>query len=395
VKALLLVHGLPVGGTEVMVCHLARRLRSAGVDVELGCLDLVGELGEELRSDGFEVVTFDRRPGLDVTLPIRIARRVSERGYDLVHAHQYTCYFYAVLAKCLCRKPLVFTEHGRFYPDLPSTKRRVFNRLFGGRIDRVTAVSEGVKRSLSEVERFDADRIEVLYNGIDVEHFAEASRAPCGELREAVDLPADAWVIGTVGRLDTIKNHGMLLFAFDALRRQVDNAYLALLGGGPERDHLESLARRLELGDRVRFLGQRQEMAPVLASFDVFALSSLSEGTPMTILEAMAAGVPIVSTGVGGIPEVLTHGEHAMLVDGVPPDCHDSLPASGEGYVRQFVDALERVRVDVDLRTALVQRSRERVESEFSLDVICARYLRLYEAATGHEPARQTASVGS
>jgi len=390
-KVLLLVHGLPVGGTEMMVCHLARYLRGVGVEVEVGCLDVVGELGEDLRREGFVVIEFGRRPGFDVRLPLRIARQVKQAAYDVVHAHHYTCFCYGALSKLRRGVPLVFTEHGRFYPDLPSWKRRVFTALFSRQAEHVTAVSAGVRQSLLKVERFRRRDIEVLYNGIDVERFTRASQRPREELRERCGLPIDAEIIGTVGRLDTIKNHSLLLHALSMLRKQSCPSLLAIVGGGPERARLEDLARHLGLEDHVLFLGQRQNTEEIFASLDVFCLSSLSEGTPMTLLEAMAARVPIVSTGVGGIPEILDTEQEAVLIKGTPPDCRDLRNATDSDYVTEFSEALKRVLRDADLRDRLASKALLRVRRDFSLDTICQRYLEIFGRVAGKHPDRQPA----
>ncbi|MGH7859781.1 MAG: glycosyltransferase, partial [Candidatus Binatia bacterium] len=144
-KVLMLVHGLGVGGTEFVVFHLARFLRRSGVDVDVGCLDVVGALGDELRRQGFRVACYQRKPGLDLSLPWRIAADVRRNSVDVVHAHQVTSYAYGVLAKVFTRKPLVFTEHGRFHPDSSTRRRRLFNRIFSRLVDRTTAVSGSVR----------------------------------------------------------------------------------------------------------------------------------------------------------------------------------------------------------------------------------------------------------
>ena len=392
-KVLVLVHGLPVGGTEMMVCHLARRWREEDTDVVIACLDEVGELGEGLRSEGFEIVELNRQPGFDRALASRLRRTIRQGGFDVVHAHQYTCYFYGAIARIFGGCPLVFTEHGRFYPDLPSRKRRIFNKLLGKKATHITAVSEGVRRALVDIEGFPDRRIETLYNGIDVDRFAKVASRPRAELRREAGLPVDAPVLGTVGRLDGIKNHGFLLQAFARLRQRVPPACLAILGGGPEREHLETLARKLDLGDSVHFLGQRQAAAEVLAAFDAFTLTSLSEGTPMTILEAMACSRPIVATAVGGIPEVLENGQEAILIEGTPPDCRDAVPADAEGYLTKYVEAVEHVLLDADSAGKLATRALERVQSQFSLDVICRRYLEIFEKVTGKQSIPQAARL--
>lgn len=375
----LLVHGLPVGGTEVMVTHLARELRREGIGVGIGCLDEIGDLGEELRSEGFRLDLFSRKPGLDVALPRRIARRLKEGRFDVLHAHQYTCYFYGVFAKVLAGVPLVFTEHGRFYPDLPSTKRRLFNFLFSRMADRITAVSKGVKESLRGIEGFRAERIEVLYNGIDVERFPPMSPQAKREAKARLGHRLPGPLIGTIGRLDPIKNQGLLIAALALLSPKVPGLALAIVGDGPERKRLGALADGLGVAERVYFLGKRTDIVEVLSALDVFALSSFSEGTPMTILEAMAASLPIVSTAVGGIPEVLTDGVHAFLVEGVPPRLEDPRTLLAGEYTRRYAGALERAILGPSESAARAQGARERVEREFSLEAITLRYRALYE----------------
>jgi len=393
VKVLLVVHGLPVGGTEVMVCHLARNLRAGGVEVEIACLDVVGELGEELRDDGFAVTLYGRRSGFDLGLARRIAAHVRKSDVDVVHAHQYTCFFYAALASVHRRFPLVFTEHGRFFPDLRSLKRRVFNRLLGGRADAITAVSSGVRDSLVNVEGFRRERIEILRNGIDIERFAAAAAESKPAARRRVGLPEHRFIVGTIGRLDSIKNQALLLAAIERVARDGLDPLLVIAGDGPERASLEERARRLGIADSVRLLGMRSDTPRLLACFDVFALSSLSEGTPMTLLEAMAASVPILSTGVGGVPEILVDGEEALLVDGVPPDFRNVGIAASAEYLERFATRLSRLATDVDLRRRLANSAHIRVRREFSLEAICRRYFEIYETCARKPLERATTSL--
>lgn len=379
-RILLLVHGLPVGGTEVMVCHLARRLRATGNSVVIGCLDAIGDLGLNLRAEGFEVEVHGRKPGFDLALVRKLARSVRQHRIDVVHAHQYTCFFYAALAKLWTRVPLVFTEHGRFYPDLPSRKRRFFNRFFGGSADRITAVSRGVQASLSDIEGFDSRRIEVIYNGIDLARLARRSSVDKGEAKACLGLPSTAKVIGTVGRLDPIKNQPLLLKAFASLLPRAPGTYLVIAGDGPEMAKLRGLAERLGIAKNTLFLGQRSDVEQIFAALDVFALSSFSEGTPMTIIEAMASSTPIVATAVGGIPEIVTDGEEALLLQGIPPvvEGEDNIPA--RQYIEGFAAALERVLDDETLARALAVRALDRAQREFSLVAITARYQEIYHS---------------
>lgn len=382
-KLLQLVHGLPVGGTEMMVCHLVRGLRRSGWDVSVACLDQIGELGAALESEGVSVRLLGRKSGFDSGLAGRIAALVKSDRIDLVHAHQYTCFFYAALARPRSGKPLLFTEHGRFYPDVSSVKRRVFNYLFGQRADRITAVSEGVKRSLVKVEGFDGSRIDVIYNGIDLDRFRAAESESVQELRASLGILPGTKVIGTVGRLDEIKNQSFLIHALSALQRSGVEASLLLVGDGPEREKLGSVALRLGLDKYVRFLGKRNDVARILRAMDIFALSSFSEGLPMTLIEAMAASTPIVSTGVGGIPEIIKNGENGLLVDGVPPDSSRLQEPTSSAYLERYVHALRRLLADESLRGLLKENASSRARREFSLDTILQKYISNYNALCG------------
>lgn len=362
-KVLILVHGLPVGGTERMVTDLVRWLRARDVSVWIGCLDELGTFGEALAREGVPCRVFGRRPGTDLRLPGHIAAWARQTDIDLLHAHQYSPYFYGVLATFLYRRPILFTEHGRFHPDLPSTKRRIFNRTVGKRVDHITAVSSGVRDSLVRVEGFAPARIEVLHNGLNPESVA-ASREERRHIRGDLGIPMEAPVVGTVARLNPIKNQRLLIDAFGDVVGDFPDAHLVIVGDGEAFAALSAQAAERGLRHAVHLVGGRDDVPAWLAAMDVFALSSLSEGMPMTILEAMAAGVPVVTTDVGGIREVLAPDEEGLFVP--------------SGDRAAFAGSLKRLLDDPALRTRLAGRARARMERQFSLDAIGGRYLDIY-----------------
>ena len=391
----LLVHGLPVGGTEVLVAQLARRYRREGLDVTVGCLDEIGELGHELMAEGVSVELYSRRAGFDALLAARIARSVSRHRVDILHAHQYTPYFYGMLVKTLTSVPLIFTEHGRLYPDLPSSRRRTFNRIFAPFVDRITAVSEEVRDSLWQVEGIAPARVEIVRNGVDLDRFARRGPEDRRIARASLSLAAETQVIGTVGRLDPVKNYPLLLAAFRRLRERCRDATLLIIGDGPERGRLESLARDLGLGMHVRFLGMRRDVDRVLPALDVFVLSSLSEGMPVTLIEAMAASVPVVCSAVGGIPKVVEDGLEGLLVPGIPPDPRTSPEPVVSEYVERFAATVGRVLVEPGLGRALAERAAKRARAEFSLESMAASYRRLYDEALDWSAAvRRALAIG-
>jgi glycosyltransferase involved in cell wall biosynthesis len=307
-----------------------------------------------------------------------LARFVRDAGAQLVHAHQYTPYAYITAARLLGRRPpVLFTEHGRFFPDVSSTKRRWFNRLMTSRRDRLVAVGSAVKRALIDNEGLLAERIEIVYNGV-ASIPASLSDDRRANLRREFGAPNDEFVILHVARLDPIKDHSTALQAFARAVAQTPQLRLVLVGDGPERPRIEREIADLRLQSSVTMLGQRGDVSELLSAADAFLLTSVSEGLPVTIIEAMAAGLPVVSTNVGGVPEIIDDGDTGLLA-----------PA-GDGPA--IAAALVRLSQDAALRTRLAERGRERAASRFSEQQMMQRYDRLYAELT--KDRRASARVG-
>ena len=203
------LHRLDRAGAEVLVDALARGLGGRYRFVFF-CLDGVGPLGEALRGDGFEVVALNRRPGIDRALIRKLRRLLTEHKVKLIHAHQYTPFFYGAMARGVFRRnalPVLFTEHGRHYPDHRSAKRIVANKLLLKRQDRVTAVSAFIRKALADNEGIDRGRIEVVYNGITPCSFGGTPTAVASGLREELDLSSDDFIIVQVARFHPVKDH--------------------------------------------------------------------------------------------------------------------------------------------------------------------------------------------
>jgi glycosyltransferase involved in cell wall biosynthesis len=356
---------MQVAGAEVLVAETVRRL-AGQIDPTIFCLDGVGPIGERLQAEGVEVVCLGRRPGRDWRVVWRLAREVRARGVELLHAHQYSPFFYAALARLLSgRSPrVILTEHGRHFPDVVSPLRRTVNRLFFDRLaDAVSAVSAFSARSLARVDGFSGERIEVIENGIEVSRYGPA--ADRGALRRRLGLDVDRRYVANVARFHPIKDQAMLLRAFArvaAVRPDVD---LLLVGDGPLRPDLEALVRELGVGPRVHFLGVRPDVPDLLRASDIFALTSISEAASLTLMEAMASAVPVVVTGVGGMPEIARHGAEGLLVP--------------RGDDRAAAAALLRLLDDPAEAAALGAAGRARALARYRLEQTIAAYLRLYQ----------------
>ena len=207
---------------------------------------------------------------------------------------------------------VIFTEHGRFHPDRHSWKRRLLNPALARATDEIVAISDATRDALVHHEWLPRRRIRLIYNGVTPP--VRKARA-CPSVRERLGIDGAALVLGTISRLDPIKNQAMMLDALAAVRRRHPDCVLILAGDGPERDALERRVVELELDGAVFFTGFVSDIAAHLDAIDVFLLTSWSEGTSMTLLEAMSFGKPVVATRVGGNVEILEEGRSALLID--------------------------------------------------------------------------------
>jgi glycosyltransferase involved in cell wall biosynthesis len=361
------LHVMQVAGAEVLVAETIRRLGKR-VDPVIFCLDAVGALGERMIAEGCPVVAFGRRQGLDLGLPRRMSRVIAARRLDVLHAHQYTPFFYGAIAGRLSgiSPRVIFTEHGRHYPDVVSLRRRLINRFLLDRLaDDVNAVCEFSARSLADKDGFRASRIEIIPNGIDFLRYAPT--ADSRALRMRLGLSPARRYIACVARFHPVKDHRTLLKAFSIVAGARADVDLLLVGDGPLRPQLELQTQELGIIDRVQFMGIRQDIPDILRAVDVFTLTSVSEAASITLLEAMAAERPVVVTGVGGNPELVRHGQEGLLA-----------PRADAGAI---ASAFVRILDDPALALALGTAGAARVRAHFLLDQTIERYYQLYRRA--------------
>ncbi|MBI2216450.1 MAG: glycosyltransferase [Candidatus Rokubacteria bacterium] len=356
------LHSLEVGGTENGTVNVINGLRE-GFQHTVVTMTRSGVLARRL-APGTEVHCLGKRPALDLAATVRLARLLRRLRPDIVHSRNWAA-FDGVLAARLARVPIVVHgEHGRGADDPRGThpRRNRLRRMFAPWVDRFVAVSGDLTRWLVETVRIPAPKVLTIMNGVDMHRFGPHGRRTG---RRALGVP-DGWVVlGSVGRLDPVKDHGTLLEAFAKLSHVHPATFLVLVGDGPCRPALEARVHDLGIASRVRLAGERQDVAALLPAMDVYVLPSIAEGISNTILEAMAAALPVVATRTGGNPELVADGVTGSLVP-VQDAC--ALRTTLEAYV-----------ADADLRTARGSAGHRRVQEHFSLDRMRARYRSLYE----------------
>jgi N-acetyl-alpha-D-glucosaminyl L-malate synthase BshA len=361
------LHVMQVAGAEVLVAETIRRL-GRRIDPVVLCLDQVGDLGEQMRREGVEVIAFGRRPGFDLALIWRMAAAIRRKQLDVVHAHQYTPFFYGALgALASLRRPrVIFTEHGRHYPDIVSRQRRLANRVLFSRLaDDVNAVCAFSATSLELKDGFSRVPVEVIENGVDLSRYD--GMRDRRQIMARLGLPLDRRYIVTIARFHPVKDHHTLLQAFSLVAAAIHDVDLLLVGDGPLRPELEEQARALGVAQRVHFLGVRDDVADILAIADVFALTSVSEASSITLLEAMASHVPVVVTAVGGNPEMVRDGVDGLLAP--------------RGDAPAIASAIRRLLDEPAAGQALAQSAAQRVSEQYTLDRTIDRYYSLYRRA--------------
>lgn len=365
VRLAFVVNSLDPGGTEKLVVEMSLALADE-YEVSVVCLDRPGTWASDLRAQGVPVHCVWRQPGLDLGIPLKLARQFRARGVQIVHAHQCTAWFYSALSRLLHPAPrLLFEEHGRFYPEVENRTRAFVNRWLVRKLThRCIAVSEDIRERLQRYEGLDAGEIEVIYNGVKPEPPLEGEEREA--MRRELGFASDCFVVGTVGRLDPIKNLPMLVESLARAGRELPALRGLLIGDGPEFADIQARVAGLGMADRVRMPGFRNDARRLAQCMDLFVLSSLSEGTSMALLEAMAAGVPVAVTRVGGNPEIVLDGETGWVV-----------PSGSVAHLTAAI--LEAVR-DETKRMAMGLAGRRRFEARFTFDRMIDGYRQCYRA---------------
>lgn len=366
---------MPRAGMEVMVASLVRGLRARGITPGVTCTEHVGEVGEELAAEGIRV-TLVPTPGLTTIVRApKLASWLARSGAEVVHAHS-GAWLKAAGAARQAGLPIIATVHGLVAPE--PWHGPPLMHWAGRRTNVVAAVSGPLADYLRQVARIPQSRLVVIPNGIRADIFVPG--APSGKLRARLGIADSTPLVGHVARLDDVKNQPLLLEAFAIARRQVPDAVLAVIGEGAMRSVLEERIRALGLGGTAHLVGAERDVAPLYRDLDLFVLSSRTEGTSMSMLEAMASGIACVATAVGGNPDLLCSGRCGMLT---PP-----------GDALALGSAISALLLDGRRRHELAAAGRARVVDSFSDTVMVDAYAAQYTHLIGHRP-RNNAIRGS
>lgn len=320
----------------------------------------LGEVIEELEADGIEVIQLERHGRADLQSWIPLIQRLRS-GVDVLHAHMFGSNVWAALLGTLASTPVIVAhEHTWSFEGKP-LRKFLDRELIARKSDAFIAVSREDRRKMIEVEGIDPADVIFIPNGIATPQVSSGV-----ELRTELGIDDEAWVIGSVGYMRPQKRYDVLIRAAAKLRdRGREDFRVVIVGDGVEEDALRGLVDQLGLDRFVCFLGQREDIPNVLGLFDLTVNSSDFEGSPLSIMEYMAAELPVVATRVGGNPDLITDGEGGYIVE----------PGSPE----QLVAAIERVISDPEGARRMGAENHRRRELEFDISTTVSRFEQLYE----------------
>lgn len=369
ISVLALIDHLVLGGAEMLLAQFAGAAPTAGIRPNVACLfELDGNpAAEPLRRAGVEPVNLGLPQQLTPRTVRAVRRHIRELAPDVVHTHLGQADLAGSIAAKSLGVPVVSTIHTTEWD--PSAKTYVKRMLIRLCADRIVAVSDSAAQSYLRRGFASERQITTIRNGIDVVAEPGSGR----ELRTQLGWRQDDLVVGMLSALRAVKGHDVAVAAFRRLADEFPNLKLLIVGGGGERDTIASITR--DLGSRVAMIGHRFDVMRCFDAFDVCLHPSHAEAFPTTLIEAMAASVPVLATAVGGIPEIITDGQTGLLVPG-PPDADRIGPT-----LRQLLS-------DVALRRALGQAARHSYEQRFTIKPWILTTRKLYEDVLAGEAGR-------
>jgi len=360
-RVLVLAVGMGTGGAEALIRDSLPLLRDEGFDLSLWVLKDGGTQMETIRRSG-QCVRALAESGAGAAPLARLLRDLRRERFDLIHSHLFWANLCARVAGKWAGVPVVINSHHGTDGWL-TVSHRLLERGTAGLADRLVACSDAVRRCAVEQVRLPAHKVVTIPNGVPLQRFAD--RTARERMRAALGLGPGSLVIGSVGRLDEpVKGYAILLQALEILDGTVPEMVCLLCGDGPARAELERSVRERGLSAQVRFLGDRQDVPLVLQALDLYVQPSLSEGFGLSVLEAMATGLPVVATHCGGLPEVVRDG---VTGDLVPP-----------GEASQLAQRIRALLGEPGRRAAYGRAGEQRARQEFPLERMVRGWSALY-----------------
>ena len=348
------------GGLENVVLNLCRSIKNPEIEQLVCCLEAEGPLVQFLEELGVPVFFLGKKPGIDFLLPLKLARLFRRQKIDVVHSHDTGANVYGGLGGLFARvKSVVKTEHGGI--NLVTSSLLKFDTWLSNRLDKVISVSTYLKNQMVQ-QGVNPKKIIVIPNGIEVEKFQQTIDSV--QTRKEFGFEEGDTVIYTVGRFVPLKNTQLLIKVAPKILAEFPQVKFAIIGFGPLEDDLKKMVAEANIQESVKFLGNRTDLPKILPALDIFVLCSRLEGLGLVILEAMAAGKPVIATRVGGIPEIVKDKQNGLLFT---TDNEEELIAAIKAYLNQ-----------PELRKKLAAAGEITVNSRFTISGMAQAHTKVY-----------------
>jgi len=354
------VDSLEVGGLERTVVRLAIAQKEAGDDVQIVTIWSNGPLAKPLTEAGIPITCMAKRRGFDLGTLNKIRQTISQ-GVDVLHTHNVLPHYYATAASLGLKVRRISTRHDMGV-HLKGKRMNFLYNLSLYKTHAVVAVCEAARSRFVGERIVPQNLISVIYNGIPAINTNPNGKT--SDTRKKLSLPLEGPIVGSIGRLNVVKDYDTLIRAFAEVLKAYPTAKLVIAGNGPEKDNLQRLIDSLQVQENVVLLGERSDAEELLEQFDVFALTSLTEGFSVALVEAAWSGVPIVATDVGGNKEIVMDNETGFLVE--PKNVHD---------IKTKIEALLS---NDALRLTFGKTSRKHAEKHWTLELMRDRYKAAY-----------------
>ena len=366
IRILHLIYSLNTGGAERVVENYAKFHDRAFFELVVCCLTGGGFIAERIKESGVEVIMLHKKKGVDFRVILNLIKAIRTRRIEVAHLHNFSANFWGTIAALFCRVPIILrTEHSIVVKKTFIKRVENFvNYLLGFFQKSVIGVSEKVTNSHIQEDFFPSNKYITIYNGIDPSIFEKKSDLK--KYFEEFNIDENYMIVEKIASLRVEKGHEYFLKAAKIILDKVRNVIFLIVGDGPKRNELKRLAKELGIKDNIIFTGVREDTSELLKFADLFVLSSLREGFPITILEAMAASKPIVATDVGGNSEAVLHGITGFIV---PPQNEEAL-----------AEAILSLLKNKKLAKEMGAKGRERVKKEFSAEIMVKKTEDLYKS---------------
>ena len=366
IPLLFVINNLSAGGSETLAAELSKGLMSGRFHPIVCGLGAEGPLVQKLDEYQIEHVALNKVDGKDFSLPGKLSKLIRERDIRVVHSHGQGPLLYMTMARFVGKKRYIFIHSEHINIDLEESNRmKAFwmNYLCAFALDGFVAISDHLAGYFENKFKPLKNKITTITNGVDIDKFTPEGES--ARLRSDLNLRDSDIIIGNISVLRDQKNHETMIKSMATVLKQYPNAKLVIAGGGPNMSAIESLITEFKLKDSVFLLGYRKDVPNLLRDFDIFCLSSLYEGLPLCLLEASAAGLPIVATDVQGNNEFIKNNETGLLVPERDPV--------------KFGNAIVTLLSDKELALQLAVNAKKFVENHHSLKVNLKKYEGYYE----------------